>query len=515
MDAKQIKMLREGHFDELILSLRQELNENPNDSQVLFDLAITYQQGGHFYRALDIYQDLTRRNPNDPMMLVNYGQLLYSAREYGKAIELFTRVIEIARNKSVPPQVLSMAHTNLGAVHGAMYDFDEAVYQYETAILIDPNNQLAVKYLNNLKELSRQDILRKKLLTDDNTPSQFLSGLSEATKYTLSNLWVINGATLKKWRRFRVFEEIRYQLIQLPIENGALAYFISHRWETAATPDPDNYQYRTLWAAIKDDAYYWYDYSCMPQHPNSDDDHRYIKYILQNLNEIVRFSKVIILRRASDDYFARGWCFHEWYTAQYTGLFDRTFLGIESQANEIIWAKRQSDRLLCGDYSFLDSLKFSEAEDRPIVTRLAKSVAVECQKKVAQTCLDVITNTISDAKYDFPTGLAVTSDDIYQRFPRLVRFIKTWTQVLQPVEPVTNRIAMFMHRNHWEALIDISRPIAVNLLSLEYSVELRAEESLRVERELRNVYEFCQRKMPETRYAVIAFLCFFLMGYDI
>jgi Tfp pilus assembly protein PilF len=151
MDDQQIKMLHEGRFNELVSSLRQELNANPGDSDIMFDLAIAYQQGGHFNQARDTYQELIRRNPNDPMILVNYGQLLLSAREYGKAIESLKRVIEISKSESISPEVLSMAHTNLGAVHRAMHDLDEAVYQYKTAIKIDPNNQLAVKYLKDLR----------------------------------------------------------------------------------------------------------------------------------------------------------------------------------------------------------------------------------------------------------------------------------------------------------------------------------------------------------------------------
>lgn len=352
---------------------------------------------------------------------------------------------------------------------------------------------------------------------------QRFSLLSEETKHRLSNLWVIKGTTLKQRSCFPVFEEVRHQLVRLPINNGKIANFISHRWHTKSEPDPYNYQYELLRNSIKDDAFYWYDYSCIPQNPMTDVEHHYIDEILHTLNDIVRASKVIIFRNINDDYFSRGWCFHEWFTAQFCGFFDRGYLTTETKGNpmkdpfhlEIVQAKRNADRLFCYEYSILDDLKFTKDADRQIVTELTKSAAVEGQKTVARACLEVINGTIGNASYAFPDGLAVTSDDIHQLFPRLIRFIKIWTEVLQPVEPVTDRIAMFFHRGHWEALINISHPIAVNLLSLEYRVELRSEENSPVEKELRKVYEFCQMKMPETRYAVTAFLCFFLMGYDI
>jgi len=350
-----------------------------------------------------------------------------------------------------------------------------------------------------------------------------LSMLSEETKDLLRNLWVIRGRSLKQWGRFRVFEDIPDQLMQLPINSGIFARFISHRWERTTEPDPRNYQFTSLLPTIQDEEYYWYDYSCIPQNRTTDEARRYMARILPQLNEIVRASKVIIIRSTSDDYFNRGWCFHEWFTAQFTGLFDRTFLGrdLEISTNlsvfqsEIVQAKRQSDRLLCGEYFLLEDLQFTKQEDRQIVSGLTKSAVVKCQKKVAKTCLEVIKSTFGDAKYDFPAGLSLTSDDIHQRFARLVRFIKMWTKVLQPVEPVSDRIAMFFHSSHWEALIKISQPIAVDLLRLEYSVKLREEEGSPVEKELRKVYECCQLKMPEARYAVVSFLCFFLMGYDL
>jgi len=88
-----------------------------------------------------------------------------------------------------------------------------------------------------------------------------LSMLSEETKDLLRNLWVIRGRSLKQWGRFRVFEDIPDQLMQLPINSGIFARFISHRWERTTEPDPRNYQFTSLLPTIQDEEYYWYDYS--------------------------------------------------------------------------------------------------------------------------------------------------------------------------------------------------------------------------------------------------------------
>jgi hypothetical protein len=276
-----------------------------------------------------------------------------------------------------------------------------------------------------------------------------------------------------------------------------------------------------LWKIIEGDAFYWYDYSCIPQQINTNEDRQGLESVLKNLNEIVRASKMVIPRRTHDDYFTRGWCFHEWFTAQFTGMFDRDFLSSEPHyhwsviSTQIVEAKRQADELICGDFSFLGRLNFTKADDRRIVTGLTWAVVHRCQQKISEACLEIITDTVGNTSHAFPAALSVTVDDVHQRVPRLVQFIKAWAHILQPIEPVSDRIAMFFHKSHWEAVIDISGPIAVELLRLEYSVELRPEEALPVDRELRNAYDICQRKMPETRHAVVAFLCFFLMGYQL
>ncbi len=349
------------------------------------------------------------------------------------------------------------------------------------------------------------------------------SKLKTPEKTLLSNLLVIKGETLIKWGRFRIFEEIKDQLVKLPIEKGVFPFFISHRWETNELPDPNNYQYEIIQQAIEmspqgKDSFYWYDYSCMPQKQNSHKNDQNIKYILQNLNKIVKNSKLIAIRRSFDDYFSRGWCFHEWFTAQFTGKFDRLFIGIKQDASyksEINLAKRLSDRIICGEFFLLDDLLFSKNEDREIVKNLTKKAAINCQNKISESCLEVIKHTIMHDTYSFPNGLRLTSNDIYQRFSRLKNFIKVCSLVLQPIEPVTDRVAMFFQKKHWDALIKTSQPIATHLTRLEYKIELRDEEVSPEEKELRNIYDYCQRKLPEAQYSVTAFLCFYLMGYKV
>lgn len=352
------------------------------------------------------------------------------------------------------------------------------------------------------------------------TDEQRFSELSGETKELLGSLRVLPGAVLLRLGRFPPFDEVRPELVRLPIRAGHFATFVSHRWEDTSEPDPSNYQYTTLRGVLDKEAFYWYDYSCVPQRVDAPSDLPDLDHILANLNEVVRCSKIVIIRRMHDDYFARGWCFYEWFTSQYTGKFDRSFISTDPQyaavhSSQIVDAKRMADQLLCEDLASLDKFAFTVDVDRETVSTLTVAAIERCQLKISEACLEVLADVADKARHTFPSGLSMTADHIRQRFPSLVRFIKAWTHALQPVEPVTSRVATFFHKSHWDALTELSRPIAVDLARLEYSVELRPEETSPIDRELRDIYDFCQRRMPAPEYAVTAFLCFFLMGYQL
>ena len=120
----------------------------------------------------------------------------------------------------------------------------------------------------------------------------------EAKRRLLNMLWVIDGATLRRWNRFPPFEEIQGSLVHPSADSPPC--FISHRWETAAAPDPHNLQYAPFSAQIDTKTYYWYDYTCVPQRQTSQEAILYLQYILENLNEIVMSSELLIACQVSN-----------------------------------------------------------------------------------------------------------------------------------------------------------------------------------------------------------------------
>ena len=334
---------------------------------------------------------------------------------------------------------------------------------------------------------------------------------------TLSKLKVVNGQTLLEWGRFKAFEEVSHQLEEVPIIGNKIIRFISHRWLEEGQPDPHNHQYSLIQSTIDVDEYYWFDYSCMPQNKKSSAYQEYTPLVLRNLNEIVRRSEVIILRSMNDDYFTRGWCFHEWFNAQYLGFHGRMFLTTNrnvSFENQIVEAKFNADRLLCGDWRILDSLVFgkNENEDRPIITELTQKAVIQCQKKITETCIEVVMETLRSSNYGNTSNFQISIDDLWSRFERLVRFIKIWAHLLQPVEPVSDRIALYFHKGRWEALFRLTYPqIVESMMRSIYSIQIGSKNLSPLEKEIKSIYHHCELHMPETRHTVIAFLCCILL----
>lgn len=55
----------------------------------------------------------------------------------------------------------------------------------------------------------------------------------------------------------------------------------------------------------------WYDYTCLPQHPRTQEETGYFKECLKGLSEVFQHAPMLIIRLRDDDYEQRGWCLAE------------------------------------------------------------------------------------------------------------------------------------------------------------------------------------------------------------
>jgi len=99
-------------------------------------------------------------------------------------------------------------------------------------------------------------------------------------------------------------------------------FFVSHRWLSPNHPDPNGKHLAILkeHAKSQPDAFYWIDFSCLPQSRNSDDQDLFNKTLPKITSIQAKASTIII---SETDYNERLWCYIEHYAGL---LFSKTNL---------------------------------------------------------------------------------------------------------------------------------------------------------------------------------------------
>ena len=108
-----------------------------------------YRQGDKFYgqrkydKAIEAYSKAIELNPNDSGLYNNRGIVYHLKREYEKAIADYTRAAELN------PSHFS-AYNNRGLVYEEMGNTEMAIADYRKALELDPENKLARENLNKV-----------------------------------------------------------------------------------------------------------------------------------------------------------------------------------------------------------------------------------------------------------------------------------------------------------------------------------------------------------------------------
>ncbi|KAJ2988327.1 hypothetical protein NUW58_g4037 [Xylaria curta] len=95
--------------------------------------------------------------------------------------------------------------------------------------------------------------------------------------------------TMTKWSRERLHE-----YVLLPALNGFVGrnecFFVSHFWRTKEDPDPDGEYLRLNQEELRPQPwlYVWVDWTCIPQHPRSQNEEFYFLRSLNNMSGIIR-----------------------------------------------------------------------------------------------------------------------------------------------------------------------------------------------------------------------------------
>ncbi|MDF1862873.1 MAG: tetratricopeptide repeat-containing glycosyltransferase family protein [Verrucomicrobiales bacterium] len=105
------------------LPLRKKVSPRLTPEE-LFAKAYELQQSGDFSAALEMYSAFVKLNPGSPSGFNNRGNCLRSLGEDGRAIQDFTRALELEPNRSSSRLNLSLARLALGEYEAAWPDYE-------------------------------------------------------------------------------------------------------------------------------------------------------------------------------------------------------------------------------------------------------------------------------------------------------------------------------------------------------------------------------------------------------
>jgi predicted O-linked N-acetylglucosamine transferase (SPINDLY family) len=157
-----------GKLDLAEVGYKTLLNEAPNNSIVLSNLATIAQQRGDLESALEIYEKSLQVDQHQPNALNNYGVILQKLKRLYEAIKFYDLAISL---KSEHAQ----AYANKANALSELKKFKEAQLNYDRAIHFKPDYPNA--YFNKAKSYKEDGQIEKALITFKKA-IKFNSGIS-------------------------------------------------------------------------------------------------------------------------------------------------------------------------------------------------------------------------------------------------------------------------------------------------------------------------------------------------
>jgi tetratricopeptide (TPR) repeat protein len=117
----------------------------PESVQGHFQLGLLYVRLKDYTKAIDTYQKAAALDPQFSEIFFNLAYVYAVTKDFSKAKEMYVRVVELA------PPFLDEALFNLAIVHEKLGKRDKSIKNLEQAIMVNPENELAKKYLQRLK----------------------------------------------------------------------------------------------------------------------------------------------------------------------------------------------------------------------------------------------------------------------------------------------------------------------------------------------------------------------------
>lgn len=141
----QASMLAENSPSQAESLLLKAIKSDPKSVQAHFQLGQLYVKQKEFTKAIGVYQSVAKLDPQFPETYFNLAYIYAVKEEYAKAEEMYGRVVQLA------PPYMDEALYNLALVQEKQGKRAESMKNLEKALEVNPNNEMAKKYLLRLK----------------------------------------------------------------------------------------------------------------------------------------------------------------------------------------------------------------------------------------------------------------------------------------------------------------------------------------------------------------------------
>ena len=125
--------------------LIESVNLDPANIQGHFQLGLVYMKLEDYPKAIETYNKVAGLDRQFPDTFFNLGYIYAKKKDYPKAEEMYGRVVNLA------PAYLDEALFNLGMVQEKQGKRRQCIENLEQALKVNPNNDLAKKFLVKLK----------------------------------------------------------------------------------------------------------------------------------------------------------------------------------------------------------------------------------------------------------------------------------------------------------------------------------------------------------------------------
>ena len=125
--------------------LLKAIKSDSKSVQAHFQLGLLYMNQKEYTKAIGVYQSVAELDPQFPETFFNLAYIYAVKKEYAKAEEMYRRVVELA------PSYVDEALFNLAMVQEKQGKRAKSITSLEKALQVNPDNEMAKKYLFKLK----------------------------------------------------------------------------------------------------------------------------------------------------------------------------------------------------------------------------------------------------------------------------------------------------------------------------------------------------------------------------